>query len=97
MIKYNLTNKGWLHMNNKEFLGTAPVGGLLFKLALPTLTAQVINMLYNIVDRIFIGRIPEVGDSFEADGLAVEVLEMDGRRIENLHITDIREDEDDED
>ena len=49
-------------MNNKEFLGTAPVGGLLFKLALPTLTAQVINMLYNIVDRIFIGRIPEVGD-----------------------------------
>ena len=49
-------------MNNKEFLGTAPVGGLLFKLALPTLTAQLINMLYNIVDRIFIGRIPEVGD-----------------------------------
>ena len=44
-----------------------------------------------------LGRIPEVGDSFEADGLAVEVLEMDGRRIENLHITDIREDEDDED
>ena len=49
-------------MNNKDFLGTAPVGGLLFKLALPTLTAQIINMLYNIVDRIFIGRIPEVGD-----------------------------------
>jgi len=49
-------------MNNKEFLGTAPIGGLLFRLALPTLTAQVINMLYNIVDRIFIGRIPEVGD-----------------------------------
>ncbi|MBR2350457.1 MAG: HlyC/CorC family transporter [Clostridia bacterium] len=44
-----------------------------------------------------LGRIPEVGDSFEADGLSVEVLEMDGRRIENLHITDIREDEDDED
>ena len=49
-------------MENKEFLGTAPVGGLLFKLALPTVTAQLINMLYNIVDRIFIGRIPEVGD-----------------------------------
>ncbi len=49
-------------MNNKEFLGTAPVGGLLFKLALPTVTAQLINMLYNIVDRIFIGHIPEVGD-----------------------------------
>lgn len=49
-------------MNNKEFLGTAPVGGLLFKLALPTVTAQLINMLYNIVDRVFIGHIPEVGD-----------------------------------
>ncbi len=49
-------------MNNKEFLGTAPVGGLLFKLALPTVAAQLINMLYNIVDRIFIGHIPEIGD-----------------------------------
>ena len=49
-------------MNNKEFLGTAPVGGLLFKLALPTVTAQLINMLYNIVDRIFIGHIDEIGD-----------------------------------
>ena len=47
---------------NKEFLGTAPVGGLLFKLALPTVTAQLINMLYNIVDRIFIGHIEGIGD-----------------------------------
>ena len=49
-------------MNNKEFLGTAPIGRLLFKLAVPTVAAQLINMLYNIVDRIFIGHIPEVGD-----------------------------------
>jgi putative MATE family efflux protein len=49
-------------MNNKEFLGTAPIGSLLFKLALPTVAAQLINMLYNIVDRIFIGHIPEIGD-----------------------------------
>ena len=49
-------------MNNKEFLGTAPIGGLLFKLALPTVTAQLINMLYNIVDRIFIGHIEGIGD-----------------------------------
>lgn len=47
---------------NKEFLGTAPIGGLLFKLALPTVTAQLINMLYNIVDRIFIGHIEGIGD-----------------------------------
>ncbi len=47
-----------------------------------------------------LGRIPEVGDTFEQYGLAVKVLEMDGRRIENVHVTDMRitdEDEDDED
>ncbi|MGI6014649.1 MAG: MATE family efflux transporter [Oscillospiraceae bacterium] len=45
----------------QNFLGTEPVGKLLFKLALPTLTAQIINMLYNIVDRIYIGHIPGTG------------------------------------
>ena len=45
---------------NKDFLGTQPVGKLLFKLAIPTVIAQLINMLYNIVDRIFIGHIPEL-------------------------------------
>lgn len=49
-------------MNKKEFLGTQPVGRLLFKLAVPTVLSQIVNMLYNIVDRIFIGHIPEVGD-----------------------------------
>lgn len=48
--------------NNKEMLGTAPVGKLLFKLSLPTVVAQLINMLYNIVDRIYIGHMPDVGD-----------------------------------
>lgn len=44
-----------------EFLATKPIGKLLFKLAVPTVVAQLINMLYNIVDRIYIGHIPEVG------------------------------------
>lgn len=48
--------------DDKNFLGKEPVGKLLLKLALPTVTAQVINMLYNIVDRIYIGHIPQVGD-----------------------------------
>lgn len=48
-------------MDKKADLGTAPVGKLLFRLAIPTVVAQLINMLYNIVDRIYIGRIPEVG------------------------------------
>lgn len=47
---------------DKEFLGKEPVGRLLLKLALPTVAAQVINMLYNIVDRIYIGHIPGIGE-----------------------------------
>ena len=46
---------------NKEMLGTAPIGKLLFKLAVPTVVAQLINMLYNIVDRIYIGHMPGDG------------------------------------
>ena len=46
---------------SKEFLGTEPIGPLLRRLALPTVTAQIINMLYNIVDRIYIGHIPVEG------------------------------------
>ena len=43
-----------------------------------------------------LGKVPEEGDSFEDRGLTVKVLKMDGRRIENLHILDNREDEDGE-
>lgn len=46
---------------DKEFLGTQPIGSLLFKLAIPTVIAQLINMLYNIVDRIYIGHMPSDG------------------------------------
>lgn len=42
-------------------LGRAPVGKLMVKLAIPAILAQLINMLYNIVDRIYIGRMPNVG------------------------------------
>ena len=37
--------------DNKEMLGTAPIGKLRFQLAVPTVVAQLINMIYNIVDR----------------------------------------------
>ena len=47
--------------DKKEFLGTEPIGKLLVKLAIPTVIAQLINMLYNIVDRIYIGHIPGEG------------------------------------
>ena len=47
--------------DNKNFLGTAPIRKLLLKLSIPTVIAQLINMLYNIVDRIYIGHIPGEG------------------------------------
>ena len=43
-------------------LGRDPPGKLLLRLALPSVTAQLVNALYNIVDRMYIGHIPEVGD-----------------------------------
>lgn len=47
---------------DKTFLGTEPIGKLLRQLAVPTVIAQMVNMLYNIVDRIYIGHIPGDGD-----------------------------------
>ena len=47
--------------SDRTFLATEPIGKLLAKLALPTVAAQMINMLYNIVDRIYIGHIPDTG------------------------------------
>ncbi len=46
---------------DKTFLGTEPVGKLLLRLAVPTVAAQFVNMLYNIVDRIYIGHMGENG------------------------------------
>ena len=52
-----------MEMNqDKTFLGTEPIGRLLRQLAIPTVIAQLVNMLYNIVDRIYIGHIPGDGD-----------------------------------
>lgn len=55
---------------NNQYLGTEPLGKLLFKLAVPSVVAQIINMLYNIVDRIYIGHMPE-GGSLALTGLGV--------------------------
>ncbi|WP_288334626.1 MATE family efflux transporter [Cloacibacillus porcorum] len=45
----------------KVDLGTGSVGYLLFRLALPAITAQIINVLYNMVDRMYIGHMPDIG------------------------------------
>ncbi|MDO5696139.1 MAG: MATE family efflux transporter [Eubacteriales bacterium] len=58
-----------------ERLGQEPVGRLIRELALPAIVAQVINLLYNIVDRIFISRIPDVGSlALSGIGVALPVI-----------------------
>lgn len=47
--------------SKEKRLGTAPLGKLIFQLALPGILAQLINVLYNMVDRMYIGHMPETG------------------------------------
>ena len=48
-------------MSREVDLGKEPVKHLLFILAVPAITSQVVNALYNMVDRMYIGHIDEVG------------------------------------
>ena len=48
-------------MNPKQDMGTGSVKKLMLGLAVPAVVGQVVNLLYNIVDRIYIGHIPEIG------------------------------------
>ena len=50
-------------MNRSADLSQGHVGKLLFKLALPAIIAQIINVLYNMVDRMYIGHIENIGDA----------------------------------
>ena len=45
----------------KQDMGTGSVKKLMVKMAVPALVGQVVNLLYNVVDRIYIGHIPEIG------------------------------------
>ena len=61
--------------SNKTDLGSGNVKSLLLKLAIPAVVAQVINLLYNIVDRIYIGHIPEIGtNALTGVGLCLPIL-----------------------
>lgn len=50
-------------INRKEALSTSSIPKLLFQLSIPAIVAQIVNALYNIVDRIYIGNIPEIGSN----------------------------------
>ena len=49
--------------NQSNEMATGSIPKLFFKLAIPAVVAQIVNLLYNIVDRIYIGHIPEVGST----------------------------------
>lgn len=62
-------------MENKTDLGQGKVSKLMFKLAIPTIIAQLVNLLYNLVDRIYIGHMPDTGDlALTGLGLCFPVL-----------------------
>lgn len=48
-------------MNRSTALAETPIKKLFFQLTLPAVVAQVVNLLYNMVDRVYIGRIPDIG------------------------------------
>lgn len=58
---------------NTTDLGKDSIGGLLFKLALPAIIAQMVNVLYNIVDRMYIGRLPD-SNAMAGVGIAFPVI-----------------------
>lgn len=61
--------------NSDELLGTAPILPLIFKMSLPTVFAQLVNLLYGVVDRIYIGHIAEIGkDALAGVGVASTIV-----------------------
>ncbi len=63
--------------DKKQDMGSGSIPSLMLNLAIPAVVAQLINMLYNIVDRIYIGHIPDAGASaLTGVGLFLPILMM---------------------
>lgn len=62
--------------NNQNELETGSVGKLLFKLAAPAIVAQLVNVLYNIVDRMFIGRMENGAVAMAGVGLSFPIITL---------------------
>ena len=80
-------------IGEKEYIvsGMANIEKLFDELDLEEPDEEIESTTVNGWAMDILGRIPEEGDSFEALGLTVKVLKMDGRRIEDLHVLDNRE------
>lgn len=60
---------------NRDFLATEPIPRLLVRIAIPTVIAQIVNLLYNLVDRIYIGHIEYIGkDALTGVGVCFPIL-----------------------
>jgi putative MATE family efflux protein len=70
MVYYEDIVYGGSFMNETNELGTQRIGKLLVKFSVPAITGMIVNALYNIVDRIYIGHIKDVG-SYALSGLAI--------------------------
>lgn len=56
-------------------MGTEKIGSLMLQLSIPTIIAQVINVLYNIVDRMYVGHIPDIGtDALTGLGVSAPLI-----------------------
>ncbi len=64
-----------MKMNLNNEMGTGSVKRLMLKMAIPATVGQIVNLLYNIIDRIYIGHIPEIGaDALTGVGLFTPIL-----------------------
>lgn len=64
-------------IHSDEKLGSEPIGHLIFRMSLPAIAAQCINMLYNLVDRVYIGHMAENGrQALIGIGLAAPILTL---------------------
>lgn len=72
---YESAKKGALPLNSTNRLETEKIGKLVVQMSLPTIAAQLVNLLYSVVDSIYIGHIPVIGETaLTGVGLATPVV-----------------------
>lgn len=62
--------------NNTDYLGTAPLRGLIIKLSIPAILSMVTAAIYNLVDRIFVGRFDALGLTAIGITMPFQILQM---------------------
>ncbi len=77
--EHTVTECQWSKMRQENDLGNDPIGRLVLRIALPSMLAQFVNVLYSVVDRMYIGNIADVGDlALAGVGVCGPVITMIG-------------------